>query len=68
MIYTSSPVLVTRNTSTSAEVPVLLETRILRRTRVADEPAVRTLVAASVIAVVTRSDFVSILKVFAIST
>jgi hypothetical protein len=64
--YTSSPV-VSKKTSTSALVPVLLETKILSKIFVAVAPAVKTAAAASVMTFVVRSALVSILKVFAIS-
>ena len=63
---TSSPVLVTKKTSTSALDAVLLETNILRRTNVAELPAVKTFALVLVCASVTQLDFVSTLKVFAI--
>ena len=53
--------------STSALVPVLLETKILSKIFVAVAPAVKTAAAASVMTFVVRSALVSILKVFAIS-
>ena len=63
---TSSPVLVTKKTSTSALAPVLLETRILKRTNVAEPPADKTFALVLVCASVTQLYFLSILKVFAI--
>ena len=58
--------LVTKKTSTSALAPVLLETKILKRTNVAEPPADSTFALVLVCASVTQLDFVSILKVFAI--
>ena len=58
--------LVTKKTSTSALAPVLLETRILKRIKVAEPPADKTLAVELVCASVVQLDFVSTLKVFAI--
>ena len=63
---TSSPVLVTMKTSTWALDAVLFETKQLKRTKVADPPAVTTLVLLLLVPELLTEDLVSILKVFAI--